>query len=158
MFPLETLIILGVVMLITGAVIGVVVGRTWVPSEQQRDLEHRLVSAKEELDEYQQDVAKHFMATSKKVSDLTQSYRDLHEHLATGALRLTSTEIGKELIDAGDTRAQLHQVEYSHIQPPKDWAPKTPGSHGMLSEEFGLSDHESSEPAATPEPDNAKKP
>ena len=152
MFALETLIIIAVITTIVGIIIGVIIGRAWVPPEHQKALEQRLTSAKEELDSYQQDVAKHFMETSKRVGELTQSYRDLHEHLAKGALHLTNTEIGRELLNAGDSKEVLANLEDTSIQPPRDWAPKMPGSQGMLSEEFGLKDHNDDDDHSTEHP------
>lgn len=142
MSPFESLLITAVITLVVGIIIGVVAGRRWAPPEHQKDLEQRLTSAKDELDSYQQDVAQHFMETSKRVSELTQSYRDLHEHLAKGALSLTNTEIGRQLLDAGANKDHIPDLESTSIEPPKDWAPKMPGSRGMLSEEFGLRDYD----------------
>lgn len=138
MFSLELLVTISIVMLIIGTVIGVVVGRSWVPPEQQKALEGRLHSAKQELDAYQQDVAKHFMETSRHVSELTQSYRELHEHLAKGALSLANTEIGRQILAAGDQGLDLQGLDSTKVEPPKDWAPP----RNTLSESFGLSDHE----------------
>lgn len=142
MFALESLIIIAVIALAVGVVVGIFVGRLWVPPEHQKDLEQRLSSAKSELDTYQQDVAQHFMETSKRVGELTQSYRDLHEHLAKGALSLANTEIGRQLLEAGANQDHITDLEGASIEPPRDWAPKMPGSQGMLSEEFGLKDHD----------------
>lgn len=147
MFSLESFLIIGVVMLVIGTIIGIVIGRSWVPPEQQKELEQRLANSKKELDNYQQDVAQHFFATSKKVGELTQSYKDLHEHLTKGALQLANTEIGREVLAAGEDPEVLETLEQAHIEAPKDWAPKTPGSHGMLSEEFGLKDQKTDEPS-----------
>lgn len=141
MFALESLLIIAVITLVVGIAIGVVIGRSWIPPEQQKALEQRLASAKDELDSYQQDVAKHFIETSKRVTELSQSYRDLHEHLAKGALNLASTDIGRQLLEAGAKEDTIMDLEDMSIEPPKDWAPKKPGSKGMLSEEFGLGEH-----------------
>lgn len=142
MYALESLIIIAVITLIVGIVVGVLIGRSWVQPEHQKDLEQRLSSAKEELDTYQQEVAQHFMETSKRVGELTQSYRDLHEHLAKGALTLTNTDIGRQLLEAGVNKDAITNIEDMSIEPPRDWAPKVPGSQGMLSEEFGLNEHD----------------
>lgn len=156
MFALESLLIIAVITFIVGGIIGVAVGRAWVPPERQKDLEKRLSSAKDELDAYQQDVAKHFMETSQRVGELTQSYRDLHEHLAKGALNLTNTEIGRQLLDAGASKEHITDLEGTSIEPPRDWAPKMPGSQGMLSEEFGLREHDDHDEHT--EPNVPKKP
>lgn len=141
MFPLETLIVISIVMLAIGAAIGFVLAKSSSSHVQQKELEARLDSSKEELEKYQQDVAQHFMETSKKVGDLTQSYRDLHEHLAKGALSLANNEIGRELLAAADNTVNDKTLEQTHVEAPKDWAPKTPGTTGMLSEEFGLKEN-----------------
>lgn len=141
MYPLETVVLVGIVLLLIGGLIGVAIGRAWVSPSHQKDLEHRLDDTEKELKEYHQNVTSHFAETAKKVGELAQSYRELHEHLAKGALELTNTEIGRELIEAGGHTTAAH-LEQTHIEPPKDWAPKSPGSHGMLSEEFGLRDQD----------------
>jgi len=139
-FPLESLFIVGIIMLIVGAVIGAIVSRTWIAPEQHKEIEQRLLDAKRELESYQQDVAQHFSETAQKVRELTQSYKELHEHLALGAMQLTNVEIGRQLFAAGENEEGKEKLNASQIEPPKDWAPKIPGSHGMLSEEFGLKD------------------
>ena len=145
MYSIETIVIISLLMLLIGGIIGLVIGRTSNAPDRKRELENQLSSAKEELTAYQQSVTKHFLETSEKVTELTQSYRDLHEHLAKGALQLASAEVGKELLTAGGTQSTLEELEDTPVEPPKDWAPKTPGSHGMLSEEFGLQDSEDSD-------------
>ncbi len=142
MFPLESLFIVGFIALIIGAVIGVFAGRVWIAPEQHKEIEQRLAEAKRELESYQQDVAQHFGETAQKVRELTQSYRELHEHLALGAMQLTNTEIGRQLFAAGENDEGMQKLNPTQIEPPRDWAPKIPGSHGMLSEEFGLKDED----------------
>lgn len=142
MFALESPLIISIIIFIVGIVIGVVIGRALVPPQQQKDLEKRLTTAQQDLDTYQQDVAKHFMETSERVGELTQSYRDLHQHLAKGALSLTNTDIGRQVIEAGATKESIPQMDNGSIEAPRDWAPRTPGSQGMLSEDFGLKDQD----------------
>lgn len=143
MFPLESLFIVGIVMLIVGMIVGAVAGRAWIAPEQTKEIEHKLSEAKRELEQYQQGVAQHFSETAQKVRELTQSYKELHEHLALGAMQLTNTEIGRQLFAAGENDGNEKAVfGQTPIEPPRDWAPKIPGSHGMLSEEFGLKDED----------------
>ncbi len=143
-FSLEALIMVCAITLCIGGLIGAVISRTLLPPEMQKDLEQRLQSSREELDQYQHDVAQHFADTSKLVANLTRSYKDVHDHLAKGAIELTNAEISKKIIEAGDPHLGLEAKEALDevsFEAPKDWAPKTPGQAGTLSEEFGLSDH-----------------
>ena len=138
MFSLESLLFLAVAMLLVGIVIGVVIGRSWVPPQQQKEMEQNLKDAQKELESYQQNVAHHFLETSQKVTELTQSYRDLHQHLMKGVLELSNTEIGRGVLAAGEAADAAEPLENVKIEAPKDWAPKKPGEAGMLSEDFDL--------------------
>ena len=143
-FSLETLIMVSAIVLCIGGLIGAIVSRTLLPPEMQKDLEHRLQSSRAELDQYQQDVAQHFAETSKLVTNLTKAYKEVHDHLAKGAIQLTNAEISKKILDAGDSNLGIEakeSVEELSFEPPRDWAPKTPGQAGTLSEEFGLADN-----------------
>lgn len=142
MFPLESLFIVGIVALLAGGFVGALAGRNWMAPAQHKEIEQRLADAKRELESYQQDVAQHFSETAQKVRELTQSYKELHEHLAMGAMQLTSTEIGRQLFAAADAEQPVQNLTQTPIEPPRDWAPKIPGTHGMLSEEFGLKDED----------------
>ncbi len=141
MVSLELLIMVSAIVLCVGGLLGAVISRTLLPPEKQKDLESRLEDSRTELEQYQQDVAKHFADTSKLVTNLTNAYKEVHDHLSKGALQLTNAEISKKILAAGeeslgiDTKGALEQVDF---EPPKDWAPKSPGQKGTLSEEFGL--------------------
>lgn len=140
-FSLETLIMVCAIVLCIGGLLGAIISRTLLPPERQKDLESRLEDSRSELDRYQQDVARHFADTSKLVTNLTNAYKEVHDHLSKGAIQLTNAEISKKILDAGedslgiDPKGALEQVEF---EPPRDWAPKSPGQKGTLSEEFGL--------------------
>lgn len=146
MFSLEIMMMFVAIAFCVGGLVGAIISRTLIPPEQQRELEQNLQSARNELDKYHQDVAQHFAETSKLVNNLTQSYKDVHEHLAKGAIQLTNPEISKQILDAGDGQLGIEAddaITNEEFHPPKDWAPKTPGQAGTLSEEYGLiDDHE----------------
>lgn len=143
MFSLEVLIMVSAIIFCIGGLLGALISRTIFPPEQQKLLEDSLKSSRDELDRYQQDVAEHFAQTASLVQNLTQSYKEVHDHLASGALNLTSPEISQKMLRAGDESLGLEVVdklETQNVQPPKDWAPKVPGQAGTLSEEYGLED------------------
>lgn len=142
----ETLFI-GLLALAIGLIIGFVLARTLHPQARERkDLEEQLLQSQDQLKSYQQEVTAHFAKTSDLINNLSHSYRDVHEHLATSAMHLTNPEISRQLVDAGfgrqDSNANLLSGETP--EPPKDYAPKVPG--GILSEEYGLKEE-------TPKPD-----
>ncbi len=140
-----TLIITALVALALGLVIGYLLTRGLHPeAKQRRELEDKLLRTMQEHKQYQHDVTEHFLTTATLVNDLTESYRGLHQHLASSALNLTSPEISRQLVDAG-YGAISDQSNSSPIidpanppTPPKDYAPKVPG--GVLSEDYGLYD------------------
>jgi len=52
------------------------------------ELEQKLESARNELSSYQGEVNRHFLKTSLLLGKLTDNYREVYEHLATGAQKL----------------------------------------------------------------------
>ncbi len=145
MFTLSTLIVTTFVALLVGGALGAIVIKSVHPGEKQsRELEGRVKQAEEKLKDYQQDVSEHFAETSKLVNQLTQSYKEVHQHLADSALKLSNPDLSRQLIDAGNGKLLTHddEPEASDItQPPRDWAPRTPDSKGQLSEDYGLEPH-----------------
>lgn len=142
MFSLSTLILTGLICALGGAVAGVLLNRTLQPQQQQnRELEQRLQQAEQKLNDYQSEVTEHFAQTSQLVNNLTQSYKDVHEHLANSALKLTSADISRQMLEAGDGKLLAEgdiELSEENVQPPRDWAPKAVGETGALSEEYGL--------------------
>ena len=81
-------------------------------------LRRRLGEVQSELDSYRTRVDEHFERTSDLFQEVTQKYRDLHDHLAQGATgltrgttRLTAVELPeKSLLPAQATVEQDHDV------------------------------------------------
>lgn len=156
MFTLSTLVITAIAALIVGGAVGAVLVKSLHPQEQQnREMETRLENAENKLVDYQQEVSEHFAETSQLVNNLTQSYKDVHEHLANSALNLTNPDISRQLIDAGDGKLISNETSKAptdkedDTEAPRDWAPKSPGETGQLSEEFGLDKNEESAKVAS---------
>ncbi len=142
MFSLETLIMVGAILFCAGGLVGAIISRSLAPAHGQRDLEERLKASRHELAQYQQDVAQHFIETSKLVNKLTQDYRNVHEHLAQGAMELTTAEISQKMLEAGERRTDPDSddlVPDVTLEPPRDWAP-VPGQTDTLGSEFGLNE------------------
>ncbi len=79
----STLIILAVGIII-GAAISKIFNRSGKTSELQKNLEE----TKEQFENYQQEVGAHFQTTADLVNKLTESYREVHQHLSQGAQTL----------------------------------------------------------------------
>ena len=146
MYSLTAVIVTACVTLLTGIVIGALLNRLASPQAQKsRDLENALKRAEDQLSTYQQEVTEHFAETAKRVNHLTQSYREVHEQLASDALKLANVEISRQLLPQNNAEehllgeASLHDDNY---QAPRDWAPKVPGQEGALSESFGLAEEQ----------------
>jgi len=140
-FSLEFVIMVAVIVFCLGCLLGAFISRSFFPPEQQKQLEESLQSSREELGQYQREVAQHFADTAQLVQNLTSSYKDVHDHLANGALKLTNPEITQQVLAAGDKNIgiEVHEeLEDQVVEPPRDWAPKTPGETGTLSEDYGL--------------------
>lgn len=136
MFSLTTLLIAAATAFIAGCLLSLLLNRSLSPSEKKsRALETRLQETEEKLSTYQQEVTDHFAQTAQLVNNLTQNYKDVHEHLAGSALKLANVDISRQLLSTGvqDDDKPLNGNEET-FQPPKDWAP----GEGALSESYGL--------------------
>lgn len=143
MYSFTTLIISGLICLIAGAGISAAVLYFFRAQILGRDLEQRLHQAENSLQGYQRDVAEHFAQTSQLVNNLTQAYREVHEHLANGALKLATPAISRQILDSANSNFSSDNKAYigeQRIEPPRDWAPKAPGAKGALSEDYDLRD------------------
>ncbi len=145
MFSLITLISVAAAALIFGCLLGVLLNRTLSSQEQKaRALKTKLQDSEKQLLQYQQEVTQHFAQTANLVNTLTQSYKDVHEHLASDALKFANVDITRQLLKSSEASDFLSEpnMDENEVHAPKDWAPKTPGSDGTLSESFGLKDTE----------------
>lgn len=147
----------GVGVLVVGLLLGWLLGRrTSAANQKYRDVERKLDQVLQEKKVYEDEVVEHFTETAKLLNNLTDSYRDVHNHLANGAAALCEGEGPAALgrLEDASSDPENNQPNLDHIQPPLDYAPKTsPDEKGMLNEEFGLD-----RDAPTPATDPAEKP
>lgn len=144
MHSTSILILVGVFGLALGALLAFLATRSRQNIDRTQELELRLKEANTKLEDFQLEVNEHFDRTSQLVHNLTKSYRDVHEYLANSAMRMSSQDIGRQMLEAGSGELNDSQENLS-VLPPRDWAPKEPGAKGTLSEDFGL-DKEPSQP------------
>lgn len=152
MFSFTTLLIVATATFIVGCLITLLMTRTLSSSEQKtRALEARLQQAEENMVNYQQEVTEHFSETAQLVNNLTQSYKEVHEHLTGSALKLANVDISRQLLSANMSSSGSVEdlsIAQEDFEPPKDWAP----SEGTLSEGYGLNEeHDIPESAVPPQ-------
>ncbi len=144
MFSLGTLIITSLLCLLIGAALGAALFKLYAGRGNVRELEERLYRSEDELKKYQQDVTQHFAQTSELVNNLTRSYREVYEHLANSALKLTTPDLSRKILKSANTELLDDEKTYiseEKFEVPRDWAPKK--GAGALSEDYGL--HEEQE-------------
>ena len=137
MHSTSVLILVGVLGLALGALLAFLAARSRQNVDRTQELELRLKEANTKLEDFQLQVNEHFDQTAQLVHNLTESYREVHEYLANSAMRLSSQDIGRQMLEAGSGKLSDNDDNLS-VLPPRDWAPKEPGAKGTLSEDFGL--------------------
>jgi uncharacterized membrane-anchored protein YhcB (DUF1043 family) len=131
-------------------------------SSETSELQKKLDKRDQQLKRYQQEMSDHFITVSHLAANVTQSYKQIHEHLASSAIRLASPEIGRQILKSGGGDLSLHDndgnplIDLEDVQAPRDYAPKVPG--GVLSEEYGLTEAENDDDAIIEnQPETAKE-
>ncbi len=161
------ILITGIPSLIAGGILGTFFARFLAPGEQDnreaiRDMEEKgheleeyLQKSQDNFKVYQGEVEEHFRETADLVVSLTQTYREIHNHLAEGAQQLCETGASSPVLTRlaeadsplltrlAETDEDAGEKEPGHIPtPPLDYAPKNnPNEKGVLTEDFGLEKH-----------------
>ena len=134
---------------ITGAIsITVFKSFNQTSTSETEEISKKLQKSDLELKEYQQAVSEHFLVLSQLVTNVINGYKVINEHLTKSALRLSSPEIGKQLLKNNNTKLAdleaVHQkIDLSNIDIPRDYAPKVPG--GVLSEGYSVKQEDKSD-------------
>lgn len=116
-------------------------------SARVKELEEQIQELESRHNRYRDSVSEHFGMTAELIQQMTESYRDVYQHLATGAQNLCSSEVASKLLPAGQeptldpaaATLEKSEPEKTAFDPPKDYVPKhEPGQKGALAEDFGL--------------------
>src|SRR5690554_2534908 len=129
----------GIVCLAIGVAAGLLIARQGQMSSPVKvsELETQVESLKRTQAEYREQVIEHFNTSAELVQQMTESYRDVYQHLATGAQSLCTDDVASRLLPASDSFPD--ERDDDQLEPPKDYAPRRdPSQTGALSEEFGL--------------------
>lgn len=134
--------LVGIGALAVGMVIGVLIaGRLNASPSRIRQLENEIRQLKDNHSEYRNSVSDHFSMTAELVQHMTESYRDVYQHLASGAQDLCSSDVANKLLPT-ETDAVFepqNTEEAGPLAPPRDYAAKqSPDQKGALSEDFGI--------------------
>ncbi len=137
---MTNLIIAAAVALAIGLVIGLLIGRSGQgPTLKQRRAEQQIEELRNEYTRYQAQVNEHFMESADLMRRLSDTYREVNEHMARGANRLCNDEDWLDELERENTRSRLTDASSEGLEPPRDYAPKKdPEEKGTLSEDFGL--------------------
>lgn len=130
----------GIVCLAIGVAAGLLIARRIDSSNPGKveELEARVAELQRFHDDYREHVSDHFNMTADLVQQMTESYRDVYQHLARGAQDLCNDEIAAKLLPSAD-QINFSSEEDNTLEAPKDYAPKRVKSQsGALSEGFGL--------------------
>lgn len=144
MYSLEALIMFVIAGTLAGLIIGVLLGLRRSPAVKAADLEKQLSAMQQEQEDYQHQVTQHFSETAQLLDQLTNSYRDVHNHLAQGAQTLCDSESISQAIEQlpgskPQIEADVAPLDDDTPRPPLDYAPRQdPAAKGVLDEEFGL--------------------
>ena len=133
--------LIAAVCLALGVVIGVAFANRLSTSPSRiRELEGQIQKLEDKHNQYRDNVSDHFSTTAELIQQMTESYKDVYQHLALGAQDLCSGEVASKLLPAApDPVFEQHGDNELAFSPPKDYAAKqNPGQKGALSEEFGL--------------------
>lgn len=113
-------------------------------ARQAEELQQQLAANEKALADYKEEVMDHFQESAELVSNLTEAYRHVHNHIAEGASKLTTATLEgpilKNLPDKETLEAIMPAPMHAEsISAPLDYAPKTGTSKpGMLDDAYGI--------------------
>jgi uncharacterized protein len=124
---------------VVGAAIGYFLNQHLHPTPRRnRELEEQLHALQEQHKHYRYDINAHFNKTASLLSHLTESYREVHNHLARGALDLCDPGAVRMLKMLAETHPVLEDHHPTVVEAPRDYALQSPYEKGVLDEDFGL--------------------
>ena len=88
-------VLLAIISFIVGVLMGWLISSILKGSKSAAKLQEELDELQETHAKYKEDVDRHFVQTSNLVNNLTQSYKEVHEHLSKGAQTLCSDDLAQ---------------------------------------------------------------
>lgn len=140
--------LVGLLCFALGLIVGAAVYKQLKSDEARvRTLEDQLQSLQREHDAYKDNVHEHFNNTAQLLNNLTDSYREVYRHMASGAQALCPDYISEQLSHSANAQDSLTRDTFTEpaetgISPPRDYADKaSPDQKGNLAEDYGLDKH-----------------
>jgi uncharacterized membrane-anchored protein YhcB (DUF1043 family) len=80
---------IAIMAIVAGLIVGLLMGRrTSGAARRYRDIALKLDQVMQDKKSYEAEVVEHFTKTGRLLNELTESYREVHNHLAQGADKL----------------------------------------------------------------------
>lgn len=131
--------IIALAALVGGGALGYFLNRYAHPvARRSQESEQQLHALQEQHKNYRYDVNAHFNRTAELLSQLANSYREVHNHLARGAIDLCDPGAVKLLKMLPEQAPVLEEQQPTAVEPPRDYALRSPYDKGVLDEDFGL--------------------
>lgn len=110
---------------VLGLLVGGIAGR-WrgQHDNKSRELESQVKHLHDEMNQYRDEVGRHFNKTGELFNTMTRHYRDIYQHLATGAQKLSNTKPGVFQLDELVKTPKLNDASTAAretAQPPSDY-------------------------------------
>jgi len=93
-----------------------------------RELEQNLADAQQEMNDYKTEVGQHFGKTAQLFNNLTDDYRAVYEHLATGSQTLCGDKIAQIVSEVPEKKlldAEPEEIKEAVIETKPETAPVT---------------------------------
>ena len=140
---------IGLIGFIIGIIAGAMTYKLLKSDEAKvKSLEEQLDKLQREFDSYKDNVHSHFNNSAQLLTRLTESYREVYRHMASGAQALCPEYISEQLSHSARAQESLTRDSFAQapeqdtaeeLTAPRDYAAKTsPDQKGNLSEDFGL--------------------
>lgn len=127
-----TTIIIAGLLFIIGLTVGGIAGR-WrgKHDNKSQELEKEVDQLRTDMNQYRDEVGEHFNKTGELFNTMTQNYRDIYEHLATGAQKLSNDKTDVFQLNGFNGAPRLKDetaADTDAPQVPSDYAKQEPAT------------------------------
>lgn len=118
----------GLIGLVVGVIVGVIATR--FGSRKLRDqhaLQYELEKTKDELKEFKLELNQHFSRSSELLENMSQNYRDLYQHMSSGATTLLPEQTAKENAFIWQQAENRTDKDQPPLEMPRDYSEQASG-------------------------------